>query len=190
MYIANVQVFIGVNNLTYIIKVFYLWQKFDLGSSGFPRVYSDEIPDFFSDQASKFYWFLVAWKYAILTFAGIHIGHRDARKNVAAIIWQKRMICHFYVPYQLSYRLIYKMSKYYRNTSPGFLTFLVSDYETEQPHHGTEGQHFKWGLHSDNNSIFSDFFLTCWWISKLSGPYQKFLTFSWPVGILEFSFQT
>ena len=111
------------------------------------------------------------------------------------------MIYHLYVPYQLNYGLIYKMSKNYRNTFPNFPILLSGDCETWQLHYDTDSQNLECGLHTDVNSIFPDFLLTFWWISKFPDPYENlltffwpfkiftfFLTFSWPVGTLIMSF--
>ena len=98
-------------------------------------------------------------------------------KIILAIIWHKIiMICHFNVPYQLNYGLIYKMSKNYKYVS-WFLIFLSGNYETGQLHHDTDSQNVEWGLHTDINSIFPDFLLTFWWVSKFHDPYENLLTF-------------
>ena len=94
-----------------------------------------------------------------------------ARKYIFAVViwWKINTICHFYVPYQLNYGLIYKMSKCHRNTLPNFLAFLVNDWKTEQPHHGIDSHNLEWGLHIDIYSIFLDF-------SWLFGEFQHFPT--------------
>ena len=52
-----------------------------LSLTGFPRVTSNEISWHFSWQSSNLYWLFAAWKYDILTFAGIHMGHTGAKQD-------------------------------------------------------------------------------------------------------------
>ena len=109
------------------------------------------------------------------------------KKNVA-IIWHKiMMICHCYVPYQLNYGLIYKMSK--NNTTQfSFISFWrLRDWTTPSWHWQSKfGMrpsywyqfHFSWLFVEFQNflthmkiywlfpdflrfSLFPDFFLTC-----------------------------
>ena len=123
----------------------------------------------FSWPSPNFYWPFAVWKHDILTFSGIHMGHTDEKITVA-IIWHKIIvICHLYVPCQLNYGWIYKMSKNYSNTFPDFLIVLSGDCETEQQHHGTDSQNLERGLQTDINSIFLTF-------SWLFGEFQNFLT--------------
>ena len=79
-----------------------------------------------------------------------------------------------------------KCPKTIKNTFPDFL-FLSGDCETVQTHHDTDSQNLEWGIHTDINSVFPDFFLTFWWISKFPDPYENFLTFSWLFKIFTFS---
>ena len=85
-----------------------------------------------------------------------------------AIIWHKIiMICHFYVPYQLNYGLVYKMSKNYKNMFPDFPIFFAGDCETGQPHHDIGSQNL------ECYSIFPDFLMNF----KISWPIRKFTDF-------------
>ena len=76
------------------------------------------------------------------------------KTNITLIIWQKSVICYFYVSYHLNYGLIYKVSKYR---------------ETDQPHHDTDSQNLEWGLHIDIKCMFPDF-------SWLFDDFQSFMT--------------
>ena len=60
----------------------------DQGSHGSLAMKFSDIFLTFSWQTPNFYWHFAAWKYNILTFTGIHMGHTD-KKNIAATIWQK-----------------------------------------------------------------------------------------------------
>ena len=145
----------------------------------------------FSSPTPNFLWVFAAWKY-ILTCAGIHMGHTNAWKVIAVIIWLKiSVICHLYVPYQFNYGSIYKMPKYYENTFPGFHAFLVGTSRLT-----TTSWHSKFGIRpsililtpfsrrfpdllvnfeiSWPISNFPDFFLTFY-------DFHFLLTFSWPV---------
>ena len=67
------------------------------------------------------------------------------QKNIiAVIIWRKtNMICHFCVPHQLNYGLIYKMSRDYGNIFTDFIALLAGDCKTEQPHHNTDSKNLE-----------------------------------------------
>ena len=75
------------------------------GSHGSPAMKFSDLFLTFPWLSPNFYWLFAAWKYDILTFAGIHMGHTDAKKKkVAATIWQKNMYdLSFYVLYQLNH---------------------------------------------------------------------------------------
>ena len=78
----------------------------------------------------------------LLTFCSTKIWCFDLCRNFVWITkmqnafcsdhWVKRStICHLYAPQQLSYGLIYKMSKCHRNALRNFLAFLVNDRENK-----------------------------------------------------------
>ena len=135
-----------------------------------------KFPDFFlafSWQSANFYWLFAAPKYDILTFEGIHVHHTDTKELLQWSFGKRYMICHFDVPYQLNYGLIYKMSKHYRNTFPNFLAFLAgicgTHWANKSWHHRTVkiwNEGFK--------LISTPFFLTFSW---LLGEFQNFLTY-------------
>ena len=94
-----------------------------------------------------------------------HNSHRSHRyqKIIAATVWQKNKLRH---------DIIYKMSNIMETRFPIF-PFLVDKCETERPHHTTDTQNSKWGLHNDINSIFPDFFVNF----KISWHKSKFTDF-------------
>ena len=61
--------------------------------------------------------------------------------------------------------------KYYGNTFPVSLHFLLATVRLEQPNHDIDRQNLKWGLHIDMNSIFPDFLvnfkISWWWPIKI-----------------------
>ena len=57
--------------------------------------------------------------------------------------------------------LIYKMSKYYRNTFPDFFAFLAGDCETGQTHHDPDSENMECMMTLSNGNIFCITGLLC-----------------------------
>ena len=102
-------------------------QQQSQSSHGSPAMKFLDLFPTFSWQNRNFYWLFAAWKYDFLTFATIHTGHTDAKKIIAATIWQKNTYnLSFYVLYQLNHDIIYKMSNTMEIRFPIFLHFLLA----------------------------------------------------------------
>ena len=105
------------------------------GSHGSPAM---KFPDFFLTKCQFLLTFCSPKIY--LTFEGINVHHTNAKELLQWSFRKRCIICHFYVPYQLNYSFIYKMSKYYKYTFPNFLTFLAGICGTGQTNHDIIGQ--------------------------------------------------
>ena len=143
------------------------------GSNGSPAMKFPDLFLTFSWQSPNFYWLFAAWKYDILTVTQMQKKYcsDDLAKKVWFII-----LC---AVLSKSWHNLQNV-KYYGNTFPNFLAFLVGNCETEQQR-DIDSQNLKWGLHIDINSIF-----TFWRISKFPDTYQNLLTFSWLFKFLTF----
>ena len=144
---------------------------------GFPQVTSDDISWLFPDQVPIFTDYLQyknmifwpSWEFTWVT---------QLEKNIVAIIWHKIiMICHFYVPYQLNYGLIFKYPKYIEIRFLIFLYFFLAIARLgNRIMTLADSPSLEWGLHTDNNSIF----LTFSWLLvnfKIPWPIWKFTDF-------------
>ena len=101
-----------------------------MASSGFPRVTSNEIswpfPDYFLAK-SQFLMTFCSMKYDILTLAGIHTGHTDAKKLLQRPFGKENKYdLAFCVLYQLNHGMIYKMSNIMEILFPILLHFLLA----------------------------------------------------------------
>ena len=99
------------------------------GSHGSPAMKFPDLFLTFSWQSPNFYWLFAAWKYDILTFAGIHIWIIEMKKKTKKhcsdhLAKKNKDGLSFYVLYQLNH-IIYKMSNY-GNTFSDFLAFLLA----------------------------------------------------------------